>query len=164
MVEINPIVKEIKLTKDGTFDFENMYKIIKDWYSFHQYDFFEKEYSDVIKEDSKDIKAHFNSEKKISDYVKYEVQIKLTVKNHRIVVAPDKKKKLVHGELIISISSSIKSDFEGQWEEKPFKKFIRGIYDKFIEGDKNQRFASELKEETYSLYNELKAFLNLQRF
>jgi hypothetical protein len=164
MAERDYVVREIKISKDGVFDFDNLYKAIKEWLNFHHYDFFERNYSDMSKGDSKDIKVKFETERKIDSYMKYSIDISISVKDHRLVLAQDKKKKLVKGFLVIGIESVIVTDYDEKWEGKPMKKFIRGIYDKFIEGDKRIRLNNELKEETYGLYNELKAFLNLQRF
>ncbi|MEK6973995.1 MAG: hypothetical protein AABW41_02045 [Nanoarchaeota archaeon] len=164
MTEVDIVVSELKITKEGVFDFDSLYKTFKDWLNLHQFDFFEKNYIDITKVESKEIKIKFESEKKIDEYLKFGLEFTIKVSDFKIVLSADKKKKLVKGALNISISSAIQSDYAGEWEGKPFKKFMRGIYDKFIEGDKRARLNSQIKEETYSLYNEIKAFLNLQRF
>lgn len=164
MSETDSVLKEIKLSKDGVFDLDSLYKLIKEWIDFHKYDFYERNYTDISKGDAKDIKVKFESEKKFDPYVKYKIDISLSVKDHRIVLSADKKKKLVKGNLSIGIEANIESDFGENWEGKPMKKFVRGLYDKFIDGDKRAKMQEELKEEAYSLFNELKAFLNLQRF
>ena len=156
--------KELKISKDGVFNFEDLYRTVKDWLNLNKYEFFEKNYSEISKGDSKDIKAVFTCEKKIDDYLKSSLSISMKVNDHRIVISSDKKKRLVKGLLEISINSSITSDYQEQWEGKPLKKFIRGVYDKFVEGDRRSRVDKEIKEETYALFNEIKAFLNLQRF
>ena len=136
MSETDSVLKEIKLSKDGVFDLDSLYKLIKDWIDFHKYDFYERNYSDIFKGDSKDIKVKFETEKKFDSYVKYKIDISLSVKDHRIVLSADKKKKLVKGNLSIGIEANIESDYGENWEGNPMKKFIRGVYDKFIECDK----------------------------
>lgn len=164
MAELDFVVTDLKLTKEGVFNFNDLYKTIKEWLSFHKYDFFEKNYFDVTKIDAKDIKIKFETEKTIDEYTKFVMEFTIKVIDHKFVLSADKKKKLVKGTLTISLGSAIQSDYSGEWEDKPLKKFIRGVYDKFIEGDKRARLHNELKEETYSFYNEIKAFLNMQRF
>lgn len=164
MPEIDLVVSELKLTKEGVFNFEDLYRTIKEWLNFHKYDYYERNYVDITKLESKDINIKFESEKKVDDYTKFVLEFSVKVKDHKIILSADKKKKLVQGVLTISIGSGIQTDFSGEWEDNPMKKFFRGIYDKFVEGNKRAMLNSELKEETYSFYNELKAFLNLQRF
>ena len=164
MPEIDLVVKGLIISKDGTVNFDDLYKTIKSWLDLHHYRYFERNYEDITKTEAKDIKIKFECERKIDDYMKFVIELTLKISDHKFVVSADKKKKLVEGNLTISFGSGIQTDYEGEWEDKPVKKFFRGIYDKFVEGDKRAKFNEELKEETYSIYNEIKAFLNLQRF
>jgi hypothetical protein len=164
MAEFDLVVSDLKITKEGVFDFNELYKTVKSWLEFHKYDFFEKNYEDITKTESKNVKIKFEAERKIDDYHKFGMEITLKVGDHKIVVSHDKKKKLVQGSLVISINAGIASDIGSEWEDKPVKKFFRGIYDKYVQSDKRMMLNNELKEDTSNLYNEIKAFLNLQRF
>ena len=72
-----------------------------------------------------------------------------------------RSKKMQKGEVEIVFSSYIKSDYEDYWEEKGTSKFLRGIYDKFALKSKAEKYASQLKEETYAAYDEMKSYLKL---
>ncbi len=164
MAESDLVVSDLKITKEGIFNFEDLYKTIKSWLEFHKYDFFEKNYEDITKTEAKNVKIKFEAVRKIDDYHKFGMELTLKVGDHKIVLSNDKKKKLVQGSLLVVIGASIISDYEGEWEDKPMKKFFRGIYDKYVQADKRMMLNNELKEDTSNLYNEIKAFLNLQRF
>lgn len=163
MPETDYVIKEIKITQDGVFDFKEVYNIVKGWLNLHKYDIFEKEYKEHQKDDTKHIEVEFESEKKIDQYIKFLIDVTLRVKDHKIVQGP-KGKQLVQGTLIVEIEAMLQSDFDAAWEGRPLVKFTRGLYDKFVRGDKYDQYKKELYDQGYELYNELKAYLNLHKF
>ena len=164
MSETEYVVKDLKIVHEGVFDFKEFYKLVKSWLTLRKYDLFEKEYRESQKEENiKEIKVGFAAEKVIDYYIKYLFDISLGVKDHKIVKGP-KAQNLVQGTLTFKIDAKLQTDFEASWEGKPLLKFTRGIYDKFVKGDKYAEYKKELKDQTYELYNELKAYLNLHKF
>ncbi len=163
MPETDMVVRDLKLNVDGVFDFKELYNLIKDWYSLHKYDFYEKNYKEVLKEEAKDIKIEFTGDRVIDYYIKYIIDITIRLNNHKIVKGPNNK-NLVQGNLSISFQSKLQTDFEASWEGKPLLKFTRGLYDKFVRSDKLDVYKKELKEQSYEIFNEIKAYLNLHKF
>ncbi len=165
MAEINYVVRDLKLSHEGVFDLKELYKLMKGWFNLHKFDFYEKEYFDVLKTDAKDIKLKWEVERKIDDYTKFVIETDIKINDHRIVEVKkgDKKAKLSSGGLIIKFTSYLRQDYQEKWEG-PVKKFVRGLYDKFIYKERYERYEEEIKEETYNIFNEVKAYLNLQKF
>ena len=164
MPETDYVIKEIKLVQEGVFDFKEVYNVVKGWFNLHKYDVFEKNYRETQRQDdTKEIKIEFDSEKKIDQYIKYLINVDIKINDHKIVQGP-KGKRLVQGTLTIEIEAMLQSDFDAAWEGRPLAKFTRGLYDKFVRGDKYEEYKKELHDQGYELYNELKAYLNLHKF
>ena len=85
MAEINYVVRDLKLSHEGVFDLKELYKLMKGWFNLHKFDFYEKEYFDVLKTDAKDIKLKWEVERKIDDYTKFVIETDIKINDHRIV-------------------------------------------------------------------------------
>lgn len=148
-----------KIKQDAIFDIKKLYKHIKSWYSLHKYDLEEKEYDEFEVGSKKDMVFKFASEKIIDDYTAFNINIAINISDYKQIKDPNKD--LIKGRVEIGIRAMITSDFQGKWESKPWQKFMRGVYDKFIFGDKSLKKSEELKSETESLIKEIKSFLNM---
>ena len=165
MVEIDYCVRDLTVSHKGIFDFNELYKVMKDWFNLHKYEFYEVEYHDVLKTDEKDIRCKWVAERKVDEYTKFAIEIEIKLDNHKLVEVKKsgKKAKLSSCSLKVIITSYLKQDYQEKWEG-PVKKFVRGLHDKFISKEKYSRYEDDLKEETYNIFNEIKAYLNLQKF
>lgn len=161
MPETDFVVRDLKITYDGVFDLKEIITHIKGWLDLSKFDYTEKEYKDILKEDKRDIKIELDCSKVIDEYLQKTINITLKIKDHKIVQV--KNKNLVQGNLTIKLESKLKSDYNSSWEGKPLTKFVRGIYDKFVKGDIYETYKKDIKEKTYELYNELKAYMNLHK-
>jgi hypothetical protein len=166
MSEVDYVVRELKLKEKAIIDIKELYNMLKDWFDLKKFYLLEKDYSDITKEDKKDIKIKWDASKKVDEYNLFEIGVSIKLKDHKVVEVKkgNKTHKMSDCVLEISFDSDIKRDYEEKWEDKPFRKFIRGLQDKFMNQDRDAKIKEELKELTYELFNETKAFLNLQRF
>ena len=158
MSEIDYIIPGISVKQKAVIDLQELCEAIKEWLKQYKYLVFEKEYKDVAAEAGKELHIKLLGERKIDDYTKFVIEIK--IKTQEIIEVYVKRKKLTKGEVNIKLESYLIKDYENIWEDKPFAKFLRGIYDKFILSGKFSRYADELTEETYKLHSEIKRFLN----
>lgn len=166
MAEINFVVPSLVLREEAVFDMKEVYKMMRSWYELHGYNFMEKEYEDVSKAEAKDIKIKWVAEKKVDDYTKFVIEQKITVKNHKNIQLEKNGKliALVKGSLQIIFIAYLQGNYEGKWAVNPFRRFVRGVYDKFFLTDRIKHYQNELKEETYSIFNEVKSYLALYKF
>ena len=163
MVEKKTILAE-KLKQIGIFNFKDYYNFMYDWLRNEGYDVVEKAYLEKVNGDSKDIEVKWEATRRISDYFKYKIELKwvlLGIKD-ATVEKEGKKIKMNSGSLEINFTSWLLKDPEQKWENKPWAKFLRGIYDKFIIRNRIEEYENELLNDTNELVDQGKAFLVLE--
>ena len=69
------IFQGIKATEEGIFDLKGFYKLMKSWFSEHDYTYIEKDYKETQRNDSKTITVKWIADKKVDDYIKKEIEI-----------------------------------------------------------------------------------------
>jgi len=166
MVEKDYVIPpDTKIKQKALFNLTEMYMMMYYWFDRHGYDLNEKEYIDKTTASGKEIHIKWISERKVTDYIKFVVEIGFFVYglNEVEVEEGNRKFKMDRGDLEMRFRAYILKDYEGRWE-KPFLKFLREVYDKYIFGSKLELYEGDLYEETYLLMDEVKAFLNLHRF
>lgn len=103
--------------------------------------------------------------KKISDYTRY--HIKIRVLGYDILKADavnnGKKTKVDNGRIIIVIDGFVEYDYDHRWEEKPILHFFRVIYDYFVNKAYTERFEHMLVHDINHLVSHIEKFLNLYR-
>lgn len=161
MPEYDYIVKGLTVSQDATFNLSDMYKYLRSFFDLHNYDFYEKEYFDELKEDGKDVRIKWECERKVDDYVKFHIEMKIKGKGLKEVKL--KNDVVVKGKVTVEFEAYLEKDYEGDFGNF-YMKFIRALYDKFVIYNRLDTYGTEVKEETYELYNELKAFLKLHRY
>jgi len=159
MSEIDYVVLGIVVEEKAVFNMTDLYKVMKKWFLENNYDFIEKEYSDVEKED---LSLKWVSERKVDDYTKFVIEVRIKTKGLKVVKVKNKKSN--KGKITAKFESYLEKDYEDSWETNPINKFLRSIYDKFVIRSKFEQYSKQLKDETYDVFNETKAYLNLHRF
>jgi len=154
-----------KLVQDAIFDLNSLLKVIKSWYSQHRYELIEKEHDEFGSSNDKEIKIVLVANKKIDDYTKFFLNLTFTIKNAKKVniKKANSTKNGLQANITIVHKAIIESDYDAKWEVKPWRKFWRGIQDKYFFGDKSLKKTEEIKTESDSLLNELKEFLKLNK-
>ena len=67
------------------------------------------------------------------------------------------------GEVEISITGHVETDYENKWETKPLYYFFKIIFEKFFLGSLRSYYESFVKKNCDLLYDETKAMLNISR-
>ncbi|MBU1203780.1 MAG: hypothetical protein KKG60_01795 [Nanoarchaeota archaeon] len=157
MSEIDYVIPGIVVEKEGIVDISDLYKLMRNWLEKRDYSVVEKEYVDEVAEKSS-ISIKWEGEKDVDDYTRFiiKVGIKGKVENVRL-----KKKNAVKGVISIKFESCMEQDYEEKWENSPVFKFFRGIFDKYGMKNRFNKYSKELRENTYDLYYEVKAYLGL---
>lgn len=164
MAEIEYVVtvnKPLKLGQDAMFNMHDLYKHIRSWLDSHNYVTFEKEYRDWTRESGKNAKIKLAPWRKEDDYIKSYIIIKIDFKNLKEVET--KSGIMNKGEVNIKFMSYLEKDYENRWENSFVTRFMRSLYDHFFAVDRIDKFKKELQDETYDLFNEVKAFLGMHR-
>jgi len=162
MSEKDYVLRAKKLKIEATFQILDVYNLTKDWFNEHNYDLLEKEYHDITKKQTiKEGLIKFEAEKKVDEYVKFHIDLDVKVTKCKEVKIKDKV--YFHGDLEFEFDVYLEKDYQERWEA-PLRHFVRGISDKFVFGNKYDRYSNELKEEVEILSNEIKSYLNLYKF
>ena len=166
MPERDYIVKNIKIRQQSIFDMSDLYKIMFRWFTQHNYDFQEKQYMEQNSPRGKHLEIGWETAKKMSDYIKFRIDIKFLVNGLDSVEVEvgGLKKKTNKGDVEMRFDAYLELDYEGKWEGRPVTKFLREIYNKYVTKSRMEDYEAQIHEELYEFLNEIKSFLNLYKF
>ena len=156
-----PVNKPLRVIEDAVFNMHDLYKHIRSWLDNHNYITFEKEYRDWMKEEGRSATIKLAPWRKVDDYTKYHIDIKIKFKNLKEVET--KTGIMNKGEVNIKIESFLEKDYEDRWENNFMSRFMRSLYDYFFMTGKIDLYKKELLDDSYDLFNEIKSFLGLHR-
>ena len=149
----------LKLVWQGIFDMNVVYRRTKYWLDFNGYgdNFEEKEYSETIKNDSKELRITWYSEKTETGYFAYIIEIKfliLALKNIEIQ-KEDRKIKVNDGYFETRTMGYVLTNYQDKFKSK----FLQDIYEKFIVRKRIDAHKIILYGKVYTLQDEIKKFL-----
>ena len=165
MPEIDLVIPGLTIVQEGIFDTPDLLQMMKSWFKKHGYYTAEEQFEQGENEGLGTMKVKYVNSKQEDDYIQFLVIVVTKISNQKSVVVEvkGKKQKKTQGKLDIKIVAKIKSDYQATWEGSPTKKFFRGVYDKFVAGDKKEKFEAELKKFTEAFFHEVKAYLKLHQ-
>jgi len=156
MAEIDIVVPGLKVTKEGVFNLKEVYDLINEFLGQRGYDVVEKE---QVRNESGKLVIKYEAEKKADDYTKFVINVSITGVGVKEVEL--KNKKAFSGKFTVKIEAKLKKDYEDTWDQGPFQRFLRGIYDKFVLGSKFDQYGKDLTDEANAFYNELKSYIGV---
>jgi len=160
------IVERGKLLQyNGLIDFKGLYAIIQKLFKQHSYDWKDHKNFEQVYKDHKQIEMDLRPYKKYSDYVMVELRMDIVGTNLKEVEInmSGLKKKMYKGDLKIVFKGFLITDYENQWETKPFYYFMRMMVDKFIYKGYIDRAKDQFVDEITEAYDEIRSFLNMHR-
>ena len=165
MVERRIVVDHMKLTYEGLFDVHELYMLIDTWLYEKGYDKREMVNQEHIKPDGKFIELELQPWKKITDYARHVIKMRIRMFHIQDVVMEQdgRNVKLQRGTVTIVFDGYLDTDYENRWEQKPFYFFLRTMFDKFFYRTYSKEFEDLLAESVGQLNGNIKAFLNLYR-
>ena len=166
MAETKTLMWLKPLRYSGLLDIKGLYKVIDKWIAEHHYDKVERKNFEDVYEHGRQIVMELLPYKKITDYAKIEIRIYIELTNVKdeVVEHDGIKQKYQRGEAFFSFDCFLITDYENHWETRATYYFIRTIVDKFIYKGYTKRFESEGKADATELINEIKTYLNMERF
>ena len=163
MVEVSPVY-EGKVVHNGIFDFKSLYNFLYDWFSHYNYTVIEQKYSEKIKPDGKEVEILWLCLRKISDYFRFRIKVRIFILGLAGVeaVRDGVKVKRDKGEIEIKFTSFLERDYEHKWEVNPITKFFRGIYDKYVIKSRLESYEDAIFAEVDEAIAQVKSFLALE--
>ena len=158
MTEVDNVLKPIKISYEGNLDFNEIYKLIKKFLIDKKYDIDEKEHN---YSDSGSMKIKWEATQNINDYIQF--VMKIAIKSSSIKKVKLNKKEVLSGKFDIEIEAMINKDYQYYYSGKPIMKFFRELFDYMIKQPEFNTLGRRLKEESYSLFDEIKSYLGIQK-
>lgn len=162
MPEISNVLKQ-KLKHKGFYDFQAFYDFCFEWFKEEGYLLKEELYKEKITPIGKEIEMKWVAIKKISDYFMNYIKVDWLIigLQDAEVEIDGKKQKTNKAEMKLTFTADLVKDYERRWEDKPFWKFFRGVYDKYIIRTTAEEYEDRLMDKTVELINDIKGFLVL---
>lgn len=162
MAEKKEVYKQ-KIKQTGYWNYKELYNFCFNWLKDEGYRLKEKEYIEKISTLGKEIILKWEAEKKITDYFKHVIEVKWHILGMKDAEVEQDGKKVAtnKGEVGITITANLVRDYEERWEIRPFYKFLRGIYEKYVIRATREEYEKDLEEKAKDYIKEIKAFLNL---
>lgn len=157
MSEINYVVDKLEVKFEGIFSLDDLYNTLKEFLEQSRYTVTEKAFEEKTKES---LVVKWKSVKIMDEYTQFVIKSTIKCNGELIEV---KKKQLYQGSLTLTLKSQIEKDFQDIWVG-PVKRFIRGVYDKFIASQNFERLEHELKDDTFAVAEKARHYLNMKKF
>lgn len=163
MAELYFVLKPQTVAYTGLLNVHELYMQIDSWFRDKGYEKNEIKNEEAVAKEGKYIELHLEPWKKVTDYLKFVIRLKLKIFDCKEVeVELDGHKTGMHeGRVQASIEAWLLTDYEDRFDQRPLHYFLRTIYDKFFFRTYTQKYSGELKQDALALINELKSFLNL---
>jgi len=158
------VIDGLEFAYRGLFDFNHLLRYIKKIFAQHSYTVLEKEKEAKIKSTGKDFYIEFFAEKEKTKFEKLTIILRLNITNmtNTEVVIDSKIKKLNQADITAIFDAWLITDFKERWTAPWY--FFAKILFRHGFTKMGERFEDELINDTNTIYENLKAYLNLHRF
>lgn len=166
MSEKKLVIDQLKLTYEGIFDLNGLYRMIDSWFYEKGYDKWELKNYEQVMPHGKDITIELLPWKKITDYFKNTIRIRINGVGIKDIEVEKKgvKLKLNQGKIMMIFDGYLESDYEHRWEKKPYFFLIRTVFDKYLFKRYFNKFEKWLINDVYDIHGRIQRFLNLYRY
>ena len=166
MSEKKIVVDKLRLTYEGLFSIQDLYKLIDVWFREKGYDKKERIAHERVTPEGKYIEIEIEPWKKYTDYVKSEVKIRMIFSDIREVEVEQEGVKIIlnQGKIQMVFDGYLTTDYEHRWEQKPLFFFLRTVFDKYIYRIYTEKYEHHVIEDVNQVHSQIKSFLNLYRY
>ena len=167
MSETEIVVEEERISYEGIFSVQELYRLIDEWLLDKGYTKSEPKHTESAKPEGKYVEVVLEPYLELTEYAKSYIIIRMQlseIKDVTIETSEGVKQKLNQGKVLLTISGMLETDAEGRWESKPIFMFIRTIYDKYIYKSLTGGFQKKIEDDVMQLKENISGFLNLFRY
>lgn len=148
----------------GIFSFSDFYEYAYRWFKEESYGVIEEKYSEKVTGNARDITVEWKCTKRLSDYFKIDISVRMEILGLTDVEAEidGKKKKMNKGRMRVEFKGTMIRDPDSKWDTSPFYRFLRDMYNKYIIPGHVESQEDLLKDDVKDVKEALKNFLELQ--
>lgn len=151
----------LQIRKSGVFDLDKLYQEMTNWFGDNKYDFNEDVHSDKHKDRGKEIIIVWSGEKKVTDYIKYNIEVNFLLKNiNKVSKASNNLEK---GSIKITLIAKLILDYHKKWNKSFFSNFLFKIYNNYIIKKEIGKYKNKLYKEILSLQDVAKEILEFHK-
>ncbi len=154
-----------KIKYTGVFSFKDFYKFCYDWLNEELgLGIIEDQYKEKLTGDSKEIKVRWSGSIKLTDYFKFEAEIKMVVTGlTKVEINKDGAKiQMNKGVVEVTMKGILVRDYQGKFETTAFNKFLRSMYEKWIIPSRIEHFEDKIIGDCDEFLSQAKAYLDLE--
>ena len=154
-----------KIKYTGIFSFKDFYKFCYDWLTEETgLELVENKYTEKIEGAAKKIGVGWSGGAKLTDYFKFEARVDIKAEDLKEVEITQggAKIKTNQGSVEVAIKGILVRDYEGKFETTAFKKFLRGIYEKWVIPSVIEEYKGKISGASDTFLNQAKAYLDLE--
>jgi len=147
------------------FNYSDFYMFLKKTFQERGYYIEEKSYTHNETKPSESVGFYWNTLKRVDDFTKYIIELKVSLKLEDVNVLKDKKKEINNkGNGSIGLRATLLTDYEEKWEESnPIISFIKVLFENIFQKGSVDEHVKRLTDEAYEIENEIKSYFSIQR-
>ena len=150
----------------GIFSFPDFYNFCYEWVKeeIGMSLLSETKYEEKLKGDIKEITVEWEGKKELTDFFRFDIEVKFEIKNLKNVeiTQSGKKIKMNEGSVKLIAKGILVRDYKGKFEMSAFKKFLRSIYEKWVITGRIEEFKDKIAGDCDTFLNQAKAYLDLE--
>ena len=154
-----------KIKSVGIFLFKDFYRFCYDWL-IDETDLLisEDKYTEKLDGDSKNIDIQWTGIRKVTDYFKFEIKVVFRILGlTNVEISRNNTKiKTNKGNIEVKVKGTLIRDWQGKFEAKAFRKFLRSIYEKWVIPSRIEQFEEKLITDCNEFLSQAKAYLDLE--
>ncbi len=154
-----------KIKYVGIFSFGDFYKFCHEWLTQEtDLKISEDKYIERITGDSKEVEVVWIGKKKMTDYFQFETKVEMKIKHLTQVELEQKgiKTQTNKGEIEVKMKSELSKDYQGKFETSAYRKFMRGIYQKWVIPSAIEEYVNRITSDSDEFLSQAKEFLDLE--
>jgi hypothetical protein len=166
MSEKKLVIDQMKLTYEGIFDLNGLYRLIDGWFYQKGYDKWERKNYEQVMPTGKDVEIEILPWKKTTDYFKNIVRIRMRFTSVKDVEIEKQgvKMRLNQGKVMMIFDGYLESDYDQRWRDKPLFFLLRTLFDKYVFKTYFNKYEKWLVNDVYDIHGRIQRFLNLYRY
>ena len=161
------VVNALKVKYKGIFNIEDLLRAIRDGITARGYTNFEKRFEETVSEKSKDNFIEFRPLKIKTAWASLSVYIRVQLNNVREVhmEVDGIINTYQEGDILITLDGWVTIGIKKRWGNNPLFYFMKAVFNKYIYQFPIERnLGGEVASDTFYMYNQLKAHLNLYQY